>query len=378
MIRLPVLRVVACVLVTFWIASSVNAVDHPNQQKGFIPGDLFQFNDLDHINLFNGNLNLHLPLGQTFNVDGALSYRFGIAYSGNNWDYGVKTVSCVGEEDCPTSGPSAGQRTYKQSFLISSESWNAGRKWNAGLGWLLSLGRLTIDTVYAQQGGALIKEVPQSYTGPDAADHEFYSTLHEGETVYGTTAFPTVRYTRDGSYLRVKKITYQNGSVTVTGWDLEMPGGAIHRFDAAGFLIEMRDRFANKVTVTYTTQDDLSPKWTITEAGRRSHVVEFKRISVSGAGSLDPAYFDVVKTVRLSSAAGTANYVFHYGESAPCDPESSNACEVVKISRQHVGNFDPALGKTVRAPLLRSITLPDGSSYTMTKAGNVPDYDLGD
>lgn len=353
------------------IALCAVAEDHPNSQKGFVPGDLYQFNDLDAVNLFNGNLNLHLPLGQTYVVDGALSYRFGVSYSGNNWEFKLDEVSCEPTTDptCSPDGPNARIHRYKQALLPRE------RKWNAGLGWLLSFGQInfTKDT-------NPFRVYPESYTSPDGADHRFFTTLHEGETAYGTLAEPTVLYTRDGTYLRVKKIFYTNPyGVVVPGWELEFPGGSIHRFGGDGRVMHMRDRFGNMVTFDYESQSDLSPKWTITEQGaRRTQVVEFKRIPVPGATQFDPQFYDVVKTVKLSSAGSApAVYTFHYGDAASCDPSVSNSCELVRISRA-MPCSDPRLGKTVQVPLLRSITLPDGSSYSMNKPGNVPDYDLGD
>src|SRR3982751_6399758 len=62
------------------------AADNPVTAKGFHPGQLYKFGDLAHVNLFNGNLNVVLPIGQTYHVDGNLSYGFTLAYSGNNWE----------------------------------------------------------------------------------------------------------------------------------------------------------------------------------------------------------------------------------------------------------------------------------------------------
>ena len=42
------------------------AQQHPNVERGFSPEKLYQFGDLDNVSLFNGNLNLTIPLGRRY------------------------------------------------------------------------------------------------------------------------------------------------------------------------------------------------------------------------------------------------------------------------------------------------------------------------
>jgi hypothetical protein len=63
---------------------SLQAADDPNTAKGFQPGQLYQFGEVSHVNLFNGNLNLSLPIGPGYPAGGNLSYGFTLAYAGNS------------------------------------------------------------------------------------------------------------------------------------------------------------------------------------------------------------------------------------------------------------------------------------------------------
>ena len=43
------------------------------RQTGFHPEKLYQFSDLDHVNMFNGNLIITLPMGETYPLGGGSS-----------------------------------------------------------------------------------------------------------------------------------------------------------------------------------------------------------------------------------------------------------------------------------------------------------------
>src|SRR5438874_2199485 len=75
-----------CVVLVF-VASAAFGQQHPNVEQGVSPGKLYQFGDLDSVNLFNGNLMIHLPIGQTYPVGPSLKYQFMITYNGKVWDH---------------------------------------------------------------------------------------------------------------------------------------------------------------------------------------------------------------------------------------------------------------------------------------------------
>ncbi|MEM9558327.1 MAG: hypothetical protein AAGC60_29005, partial [Acidobacteriota bacterium] len=53
----------------------------PHLERGFSQVTGYDFGALDHVNLFNGNLVVTLPIGQAFEGDGALAYRLALVYN---------------------------------------------------------------------------------------------------------------------------------------------------------------------------------------------------------------------------------------------------------------------------------------------------------
>ena len=92
----------------FWIAlasiillavAAFGQAENPNTDHGFSPEKVYQFGEIDGINLFNGNLNVMLPIGQTYPVGGKLSYGLTLAYGGNNWLTGATLYAQSGEPE---------------------------------------------------------------------------------------------------------------------------------------------------------------------------------------------------------------------------------------------------------------------------------------
>jgi RHS Repeat. len=314
--------------------------DDPNTAKGFVAGQVYQFGDIAHVNVFNGNLNVILPLGQTYKVNGGLSYAFTLSYSGNNWaPFGRELHRCTGGD------PDICTDDWYSSFQPTRRS-------NAGLGWLASVGGL-IATQLEDDPPPGLDAV--AYRGPDSADHVLSNTGVD-DTGPG--------YTSDGVFLRLTSVT--DGANTYR--DLEFPDGTIKRFQRGdGRLVSIRDHFGNQVTITYSSDAITgAPIWSISD-GVRTHTVTFIRLTAGSAP--DPTYYYVVKQIDLA-AFGTANqahYVFHY------DPDGSGNDRTTMISRRTcvcAPYGDPEIGGSVLVPLLTELTLPDGTSYK-------PDYNIG-
>ena len=51
-------------------ASSVAGQHHPNLERGFNEERLYQFNEVDRVSLFNGNLTATIPIGIEFPLGG--------------------------------------------------------------------------------------------------------------------------------------------------------------------------------------------------------------------------------------------------------------------------------------------------------------------
>ncbi len=342
-----------------WLLSAESSAqtylgDHPNRAKGFNPSQAYQFGEIAHINLFNGNLNISLPIGQEYKVDGALSYGLTLSYSNNNWDESERTEFI--DENYPEPG-------YWQTWYFLTPS----RRNNAGLGWLLSL------------GGELLPPGSEAavwrYRSPDGADHPFDPKLHPtdpNELAFGPAGDRDVSYTRDGTYLRMVKTTCSDGS---SCRDIESPDGIVRRFSSTtGRLEQMRDRFGNALGLTYSTNPATgAPVWTIEEPeARRTHTITFTRMTVPTDNTFDPPVFDVVKEIRLTAFAGqTSVYTFRYW------PDGAGVDRPVRISRAGP-NGDPLLGGAAWVPLLTEIAFPDGSSYKMLMPDGSPAYYRGD
>src|SRR6476469_4119751 len=87
-------------------------------ELGIQPEKLYQFSDLDSVNLFNGNLMTSIPIGQRYSVGGSLSYQLNLVYNSKVWDY---------EQYFDGNG---------KPFYVARPNLRS----NAGLGWRLTLG----------------------------------------------------------------------------------------------------------------------------------------------------------------------------------------------------------------------------------------------
>ena len=78
---------------TLWMAIAILCVtpalvatQPKNQKKGFNANDVYQFNGVDSINTFNGNLTLTIPIGSSYSVGGGLSYGLTLVSNANVWE----------------------------------------------------------------------------------------------------------------------------------------------------------------------------------------------------------------------------------------------------------------------------------------------------
>lgn len=60
------------------LAAGAPAQEHPNLERGALPGKSYDSGGVDSVNLFNGNLMITIPLGQTYRGDGALAYALAL------------------------------------------------------------------------------------------------------------------------------------------------------------------------------------------------------------------------------------------------------------------------------------------------------------
>src|SRR5712692_1359194 len=96
---------------------------HPNLDRGISADKMYQFGNIDQINIFNGNLSLTIPIGGDRPVSERLSYGLTLSYNSKVWE----------SEEVYTGTPTNGNWAYRKKPVTLS---------NAGLGWSLSLGQL--------------------------------------------------------------------------------------------------------------------------------------------------------------------------------------------------------------------------------------------
>jgi RHS repeat-associated protein len=300
-------------------ASSLQAQDNQNEKRGFNAESVYSVGEIDTVSLFNGGLSMVIPIGGRYPLSTDTSYGFQLVYNSKLWDYRTVLVSI----------PSGFERIAIPTRVT-----------NAGLGWTFNPG------YFLEENGAsdVIHEWNHSqYVGPDGSQHYFYDQLHRGEN----DGDPDVWYSRDNTYLRLKKL---NASL----YQIEFPDGEIHQFGyqlfdpttqwSKWYLTRIEDRYGNWMSISYGARQS-TWDWTITDKHGRSHSV-----TLTYHSDVDDYY---VTSVNLEGFDGTpASYTFAY------QPDNIE---------QGCGATYPMEGVDVR--FLTSLTLPNGESYTMTEGG---------
>lgn len=282
---------------------------HPNLPKGFDADKVYDFNELDHIDLFTGGLRTTLPLGPRYPINGELSYGFTLVYNSAIWDIlpGTYVIWPAGDP---------------QPTLIPYVDTRPGHRVNAGPGWLLSFGKVFPPGPYNNSNAWL-------YESEDGNDREIGNLDTVG----------AIAYSRDATYIRAKR-------TTTTEVTLEFPDGAIHTFKRNPSnnddwrLDQIRDRFNNKMWIVYEPDGS----WTIKDDHLREHKVYFASKNYHNAyGS------KFVSRVVLAGFNGdTSEYVFNYQ-----DASYDNSCE-----NDGIYTLD-----SYTSPFLTSITMPDTSAF---------------
>jgi YD repeat-containing protein len=297
--------------------------DHPVQERGFRPDGVYQLTNYDSVNLFNGNLNAAIPIGMRYSVSSSLSYQLTLTYAGNLWQF---------IERCQVWPGSDGECSL--NAIVRNDA--------AGLGWDFSFGTLS--------GGI--------YTSPSGAKHRFYNVLHDGDAEDpGDTDGTAVTYTRDGSYLRLRKLT-------ATLRILEFPNGEKHRFqeyDSAASLWRLTHIYngfstvdsnsvptSNFVAFTYPQSSTYSGTDTvITDSAGRSHTIRYKEAVGLGAKSR-------VASFDLAAAGGTrAIYTLEYLKNA-------SGTEVISLEKPTRVTVTTS---SVQASFLSKLHLPNGELF---------------
>lgn len=300
----------------------------PKLANGLGQAQVFQANDIDNINLFNGNLMLQIPIGPSYPAGGNLAYGLQLAYNANAWDV-----------------------RYKEEFQgspareVTTSVVSPDPKSNAGLGFTLHMGRLFAPSnldYYRSLSQTEQEKYPLSrnwtYIAPDNSSHTFHSLLHSPGT---QGSDPDVLYTSDSTYLRLVDKGTVNGFFTK---EVHFPNGVVHVFQYRTHwgdtwidvwrLVEIRDPYQNFVRVAYQNM-----AWTLTDTYGRQQRIDFEA---------DPYWSMRVREVSLTAFdQTTARYRFDY--------------ETVSLNRP----FDTFNGHSTHVTVsrLKTITLPDSTTY---------------
>ncbi len=301
------------------LPAALIADPHPNRQRGAAGISMGQF---DSVSAFNGNLSMTIPIGNAYHINDGLSYQLALRYNSNIWEFSGSSSSFT--ESGGYGRQAAGSNTLTATPVANS---------NAGLGWSLHLGRLLHPNHPDNTTSSWL------YVTPSGAERIFYPRLHPE---YNAT--PGVRYTRDGSYLRMKE------GIFGADHTIEFPDGTIHSFEnttqnpKAGYLTRMEDRLGNALTVAL-----LSNRWELSD-GHRTHRVYF--------AENDYSYGKVTQVQLAAFGSATATYDFNYSLETIADPCDSGGGIIV--GQVH--------------DLLTSVDMPHGLSYAMPSS----DYHLDD
>jgi len=304
------------------------AQQFPTVARGVTPNKQYSFGDIDTINSYNGNLSIAIPIGLQYPVNGSFKYGLVLHYNSKVWDYEKRTY--IGQD--------------YTSVVPNRDS-------NAGLGWLLDFGRVASP----HDSSNPLPDDSWSYLSPDGSRHGVGSMggLHPGSNPAALSGNVTsVGYSHEGQYFRM--LTKSDGSQ-----EIDSPDGIARTFDSStGNLSTMSDPYGNTLTLTkfYTTSQTPCPSsdasaWAITDSQNRTHYICFANTPYSYTES---AYDNQwVERVILAGPQGQpATYQFYYA--------------FLPIAKGCGGNYPYDVSPYPNLPMLSTLRLPDGSTYSFT------------
>jgi len=322
------------------LVSPVHAQHDPPLERGLAADKLYDFGNIDSVDLATGHVTLTLPLGPRFPVGGGLSYGFTLVYNSSVWDFKE-----LGEDpsEPPACYDSANQSWYYCSRLRALPA----RSSNAGLGWSLSLGRL-LDP---DDASGNLRPGEWVFIAADGSEHVFANCQGGAEDC-------PKRYTTDGSHLRLRSdwgpprrsVEYPDGTSYVFSG---IPGQA-----TKWRLAQIVDAHGNRMSVAYSTWEESGQtheRWTVTDSSGsgREHTVE-----LGPNGTVEK-----LKLASFGSTTTKAVYSFYY--TFPTFHRSYNDTDDNPLT----GSPDWLNDGTNDVPFLSSVTLPD-SNWSLS----MPDY----
>lgn len=325
-------------------AAPAAAQQSANNARG-LNAESYKSDLIDDINLYNGNLTLSIPLGETYKVGGALTFQLTLYYNSNAWE--IKP---------------APDRFDPQDTL--SEQSVPSPHWNAGMGWRLSLGNL-----YAPRTAPFNESTDPNdwvYVGPDGAEHRFRNSIRDGVDPDGRL------YTRDGTLLRLNPSLRR----------LEFPDGKVHAFDADGRLTQIKDAWGNRVDVDYLLENN-AWVWKLTEVnnrfgGLRQHFVRFnfsgqvESVQLASFGGGNRTRFDFFYTTTTVARHSKDNY--HWAQNGLPERATVYLLDRVELPAgagsyafEYARDYEEHQPGVYSVPgVIKKATLPTGGGYEWT------------
>jgi RHS repeat-associated protein len=303
-------------------------------ELGFKADRVYDFGEIDNVNVFNGNNVITIPIGMRYPLTATFSYGLTLVYNSKVWDH-------------------RNMQTWSEPGL---DYWWAkpNIRSNAGVGWRISLGRLLppsgSTTTYPTEARA-----GWVYEGPSGDEHPV-SNAFDSRTPISSSA--TVSFSGIAPYLRMRRLT----TPADTSRMIEFPDGQMHTFtlqNGEWRLTRMEDRFGNFVTVTYTyDSQNRATMWTIRDSLQRLHRVHFT-YAPEMADSVDRGMnVSLIELEGLSDNGTRRQYQYTFHRQTLQFPYS---CYHDYYDPPFPGA--PEMGDTTSLPVLTGIDLPDGSSY---------------
>jgi YD repeat-containing protein len=284
----------------------------PLLARGFQANRVYQFEDVDHVDILSGNLIIALPLGPSYPLNGGLSHQLTLSYNSNAWDY--------------------------QEIGGGLVHANPSKRSNAGMGWIMGYGN------YIPAGSSEV--VLDTYEAPDGGDHGFNGVD---------------RTTTDGTNLRLRRL-----SSNVI--EIDFPDGRTQQFinNGAGvWEIQQIRSSSSPDRVTFTRWPGPLPdcqasvtgstsSMTVSDTLGRTQVICYAKHTVDGISR--PM---VTRVVLAGPDSRKLTYSFEYDQN-------------VEVTKPPGDNDPDSLGwrQTHRVSLLRAVVLPDGSKYDLTYVGS--------
>ena len=266
---------------------SLAAQNGPDNDADAAPGytnSVFHREELDSVNLYNGQLILPIALGPSYPVGPKLRFQMSLVYNSRVDDYGAPT---------PSQAPPP-----LESFVYRPLVGNS----SLGIGWELSLGAIKP----CRHG----LSIGQCYVAPDGSQHMFTRTqgtgkvTGDGSQYYLKGSGPYEMWDGDGNrYLFDKQ---------VSGFDDGPSEGYTHDFGRGRdgwYLGSLTDPHGNGYTVTYWTGSH--PQWTY------------------GTSTCSPA---ITSLMKMRPPAGTGGWV-------PKEITLPSG-QIVRVHRGHNGYLD--------------------------------------